>query len=192
LYSPERDPPPTLPSTNALQVDDTLKVGKTHSPIYANLHTNLPTTVMSYRDVSFDNKTPYFPSHAYVLKYLQDIVEYEGLMSMIKLSTRVDKVDYHSNWTVTSTNLKTGEQSEEEFDAVVVANGHYTVPYIPDIPGIDGLHSNKRVEVLHSRDYRESSIFRNKASSKVIYSTMNNHFIDSTRCWWKLFRLRYC
>ncbi|ORE04540.1 FAD/NAD(P)-binding domain-containing protein [Rhizopus microsporus var. microsporus] len=162
LYSPERDPPPTLPSTNALQVDDTLKVGKTHSPIYANLHTNLPTTVMSYRDVPFDNKTPCFPSHVYVLKYLQDIVEHEGLMPMIKLSTRVDKVDYHSSWTVTSTNLKTGEQSEEEFDAVVVANGHYTVPYIPDIPGIDGLHSNKRVEALHSRDYREPSIFRNK------------------------------
>lgn len=41
--------------------------------------------------------------------------------------------DNYSRWRVKSMNHK--EEEEEEFDAVVVCNGHYTEPRVADVPG---------------------------------------------------------
>lgn len=38
-------------------------------------------------------------------------------------------------WQAKSTEDCSGPSSSEDFDAVFVANGHYYVPYIPEIPG---------------------------------------------------------
>ncbi|KAG1045931.1 hypothetical protein G6F43_011205 [Rhizopus delemar] len=163
IYDSNVDPPPVVPSTDALEVDYTLKVDRLCSPIYANLHTNLPKDLMCFRDAPFSKSLPYFPSHEQVLDYVKSLVVSEGLLPMIKLSTRVDKIDHQDNgWKIVSTNLETGEQSEDKFDAVAVANGHYNVPFIPNIPGIEQLNQNKNIQVMHSRDYRTPDVFKGK------------------------------
>ncbi|KAI8972291.1 hypothetical protein BDB01DRAFT_854691 [Pilobolus umbonatus] len=156
IYSPETDTPPTFPSTQALQAD----VG-THSPIYEHLHTNLPNSVMCFRDIPFPKETPYFPSHRHVLDYLVDVAHKKQLYPHIRFAHRVDCVDYiDTRWRVTATHLNTKETSIDEYDAIVVATGHYTVPYVPDIPGLSDI--KKHVQLMHSRDYRKPDSFSEK------------------------------
>ena len=62
---------------------------------------------------------------------------------------------------------------EHLFDAVVIANGHFTKPFIPNIPGLQQLihkdkdkHRNdarlRMPRVLHAHAYREAADYRNR------------------------------
>lgn len=50
----------------------------------------------------------------------------------------------------------------KEYDAIVVANGHYTVPNIPEIPGLLDFHNSHPGAVLHSKLYRGPEQFKGK------------------------------
>ena len=43
------------------------------------------------------------------------------------------------------------------FDAIMVCNGHYSVPKIPDLPNLDQFAGLK----MHSHDYRNPDPFKN-------------------------------
>ena len=47
---------------------------------------------------------------------------------------------------------------EETFDYVVVANGHFSTPNIPEFPGIGGFPGR----VMHSHDFRDAREFAGK------------------------------
>lgn len=38
-------------------------------------------------------------------------------------------------WTVKYQNILSGDEFEEEFDFVIVGNGHHSKPHMPNIPG---------------------------------------------------------
>ena len=67
-----------------------------------------------------------------------------------------DDKNVEKKWNVTTEHVKTGEQTTEQFDAVVVANGHYSVPSIPDLPGLEQFQGLQ----MHSHDYRSPEKFR--------------------------------
>ncbi|KAI8885844.1 FAD/NAD(P)-binding domain-containing protein [Backusella circina FSU 941] len=161
-YSPQTNAPPPIPCTQALTNDHTLEHPKDiFSPIYESLHTNLPHTVMCFKDVPFPEDTPYFPTHRHVLSYVQRFAVEQNLMPMVRLSTQVENVQFEKGvWTVTATNIESGIKSHDEFEAVIVANGHYTIPYIPDVPGL--AESETFLEIFHSRDYRTPDRFKDK------------------------------
>ncbi|CAO3652750.1 unnamed protein product [Mucor hiemalis] len=162
-YSSETNEPPPLPSTNALKVDSTLKAQKLHSPIYKNLHTNLPKSVMCFQDFPMSEETSLYPHHTQVMNYLSELALQEDLSSLIRYQTLVENVEYENDvWKVTVNNAQNGDRYTEEFDAVVVATGHYAVPYVPDIPGLEELNKNRHIQILHSRDYRCPDEFKNK------------------------------
>lgn len=172
-YSPVTNPPPPIPSTNALTVDSTLQQDQLHSPIYAGLHTNLPKSVMCFQDAPFPEKDPLYLHHTHVLKYLTDLAETENLLPLIRFSTLVEKVEFdHDEWKVS---VKNGNKRYTQmFDAVVVATGHYAVPFVPDIPGLVELNENKRIPVMHSRDYRHPDGFKDKVRGTYIKKKRRN------------------
>ncbi|KAI8073706.1 hypothetical protein BDF21DRAFT_465133 [Thamnidium elegans] len=176
-YSPLTNPPPPIPSTNALIVDSTLQLERLHSPIYAGLHTNLPKSVMCFQDVPFPDQDPLYLHHTQVLKYLTNLTKAEKLLLLIRFSTLVEKVEFdHDQWKVS---VKNGNNRyTQEFDAVVVATGHYAVPFIPDIPGLTELNENKRIPVMHSRDYRHPDGFKDK---KILVIGGGSSAIDIAR-----------
>ena len=53
----------------------------------------------------------------------------------------------------------------EDFDAVLVANGHYTVPWIPEIPGLQEFATKYPGKVEHSKGYRGPEKYRGKVST---------------------------
>lgn len=133
-----------------------------HSSMYKNLRTNLPKEVMAFPDFPFRKDLPSFVRHEDMLDYLESYADRFDLLKYIKLSTTVDLVhpQKHTDkveWQITYKTLTDPDviPVTETFDAVMVCNGHYSVPMIPSIPGLDLF----RGKVTHSHDYRYPSEF---------------------------------
>lgn len=163
----------TIPRTRPSNHPDTLVKAPDNgppvvvSPVYDQLETNIPHTLMNYTDQPFPQGSALFPEHAVVQKYLHDSAE--SVSPVLSLETQVLDVrrrkatdGTHPAWEVEVQHVPTGTRRTAEFDAVVVANGHYNDPFIPDIPGLADFHKQHPVIVTHSKFYRRPEPFTNK------------------------------
>ncbi|XP_053574248.1 uncharacterized protein LOC128663776 [Bombina bombina] len=140
-----------------------------HSSMYRDLRTNLPKEVMAFPDFPFDSSHPSFIHHTDVLRYLEEYADRFCIQPHIKFNCRVvsvlpvlgegsnDKVP----WNVTSYTKGDKGPVTQRYDAVMVCVGHYSRPFIPDIPGIETFQGR----VLHSHFYRYPEAF---SSSSVV------------------------
>lgn len=135
------------------------------SPMYEVLHTNIPRALMRYSDLAMPEDSLVFPSREDVQEYL---VEYaKDIRHLIRFSTqvrdvRLRQVDGRDQWDVDVLSLRTGETSSATYDAVVVASGHYTAVYIPDVKGIADFHKAHPGVISHSKQYRTPGPFADK------------------------------
>lgn len=134
-----------------------------HSSMYKNLRTNLPKEVMAFPDYPFEASLPSFVTHQQVRDYLESYAKEFDIMKYVKLETSVERVNpvKLSNGT-TEWNVqvcKAGQPSinhhEYSVDAVIVCNGHYSVPLLPDDVCLDLFEGL----VLHSHNYRHAETF---------------------------------
>ena len=139
---------------------------KFQSPMYDKLETNIPKSLMKYSDLSFPLDSPLFPHRTLVTDYLEDyarevkhLIKFETQVLDIRLRVSTSAED---EWDVTCLGLRTGTKTCKTYDAVAVCNGHYTVPYIPDIPGIRQWNKDFPSSISHSKFYRHSEDFVGK------------------------------
>ncbi|KAH7148201.1 hypothetical protein EDB81DRAFT_932534 [Dactylonectria macrodidyma] len=135
------------------------------TPIYDQLETNIPYSLMEYTDAAFPQGTTLFPSHQTVFQYLKEYSR--GLEPYISYQTQVldvekDPLDSSGPWKVKSLHLKTNTISEDEFDAIVVASGHYNDPFVPDIAGLIEFDKAHPDTIFHSKFYRRPDHYANK------------------------------
>lgn len=135
------------------------------SPMYARLYANIPAPLMRYSDRGFGEGDVIFPPRERIQSYLVEAAA--DLRDRIRLSTTVEDVRLavdpsdaaappgaQERWAIRSRNLVTGATATEVFDAVVVANGHYSTPYVPDVPGLREFARQHPERVRHSKQYR--------------------------------------
>lgn len=136
------------------------------SPIYEKLETNIPRGLMGFQDLDWPSDSQLFPTHEAVLKYIEDYsADVQNLVQYCTQVTDVVPVDANnptSSWTVTTKNLQTNESTFEIYDAVIVANGHFIVPSIPSMPGIQDWAAQHPGRITHSKYYRRASDFTSK------------------------------
>ncbi|KAG1877752.1 hypothetical protein DFJ58DRAFT_752571 [Suillus subalutaceus] len=126
------------------------------TPLYDSLTTNLPHPTMAYTSYSFPPETPLFPSAHVVQTYLESYAAYFNLMSLIKFDTTVLDARWESTqWTVTLSN-----GGHFAYDHLIVANGHYHLPRIPEVPGLADWMENGRAS--HSAWYRKPDFLGDK------------------------------
>ncbi|PLB51906.1 FAD/NAD(P)-binding domain-containing protein [Aspergillus steynii IBT 23096] len=134
------------------------------SPIYSTLETNIPKELMSFGDKPFPADSQVLPQHSTVKKYLDDYAE--EVRSFIRFETQVEDVRRNgseaSAWTLSTRDLRTGVSNTHGYDAVVVASGHYDVPYTPDITGIKEWNENYPGVISHSKFFDSPDDFRDK------------------------------
>ncbi|GKT94374.1 thiol-specific monooxygenase [Colletotrichum tofieldiae] len=158
----------SIPRTQPTKNPDTAIAVEGHeakqfvSPVYDYLETNIPHTLMNYSDQKFPSDASLFPPHQVVKKYLEDYAE--ELKPSISLSTQVLSIKKAVNnsqvyWEIETRDLRTDETSKAQFDAVLVASGHYNDPFIPDIPG------------LAEFDKAHPGLFRTRNSTEMLHST---------------------
>jgi lysine/ornithine N-monooxygenase len=81
---------------------------------------------------------------------------------------RVTKPAGDARWSVETSTLQVEENTFSVlrrtgcFDAVVVASGHYHIPFVPDIPGLSTWKDRFPGRVIHSKSYRTPEPFRGK------------------------------
>lgn len=111
-----------------------------HSSMYQGLHTNLPKEIMHYPDYPFAESTHSYLSASDVLKYYQSYAENFDLKKFIKFEHHVLRVrpitlNNGSNeemWEVIVKDLKHDKIETFHFEAILVCNGHYNSPHIPE------------------------------------------------------------
>ncbi|KAK0651854.1 hypothetical protein B0T16DRAFT_88560 [Cercophora newfieldiana] len=137
------------------------------SPMYEMLHTNIPRCLMAFSDLPFPQESLIFPSRDDVQDYL--VTYSRSLRNLFKFSTRVEDVrvwqsggDGKDQWDVTFTSLETNISTTTTYDAVVVASGHYSLTYLPEVKGIREFHSAHPGVITHAKLYRTPTPFAGK------------------------------
>ena len=109
------------------------------NPMYDKLNTNIPKELMQFSDQGFPSRSVLYPVREDVQDYL---VEYsQDVRHLIRFSTQVENICPLTRggehcWELTSKSTITNEREKREYDAIFIASGHYSVPFIPAVPGI--------------------------------------------------------
>ncbi|PIK51740.1 putative flavin-containing monooxygenase FMO GS-OX-like 4-like [Apostichopus japonicus] len=127
---------------------------------------------MAFTDFPFRDTLPSFIGHADVLKYLEDYADHFKLLRHIKFWTVVESVtpikkeeSDREKWIVKVKNVldKSRPVESDVFDAVIVCNGHYSVPYTPPIPGLEEFKG----DFIHSHHYRRPDGYKDKIVAMI-------------------------
>jgi len=131
---------------------------------YKALHINSATEITAYDGFPFPEGTPTYPRHDQMATYFVRFAERFDLMRSIRFKTPVTGLTRMGNtWTVHT------DSGDHEFDHVVIASGHQSLPNMPELPGtFDG-------KVLHSREYRTSDPYHDK---RVLVLGVGNSGLD--------------
>ena len=138
------------------------------SPVYDRLETNIPRGLMGFSDLNWPHNTQLFPKHEDVLDYIERYAD--DVRHLVQFETQVLDVRLNTaaRWAVTTEPVSRSNSCKTEghaFDAVVVANGHFNVPYIPSVPGIKAWNKTYPGAISHSKFYRKPEHY---ADRKVI------------------------
>ncbi|GAP86519.2 putative fad dependent oxidoreductase protein [Rosellinia necatrix] len=157
--------------TEGLTVAEALRLHGPPGPCYAGLKNNVPTTLMKSSLLPWPAGTEEFIDQGRIVQYLEDIAKLCNVVGNVQFHTRVESVlkpEGDTQWKVkTSTVHVEGDtfsktRRSEGFDAVVVASGHYHVPFVPDIPGLSDWKGRFPGRVIHSKSYRTPAPFKGK------------------------------
>jgi cation diffusion facilitator CzcD-associated flavoprotein CzcO len=178
LASRTADPPLPIPERLPASLPKSDQPRFAESSIYPYLETNVDHIPMAFTqepiptEISERSLALYGPTspfrHWEVLKrYITSLIQRKGYEDFISYSTTVERVEkVGSEWKVTL--RKEGKESDywwvEWFDAVVVASGHYSVPYVPKIEGLEEFENSRPGSVLHSKYFRGKDQFKGKVS----------------------------
>lgn len=127
--------------------------GESHSSVCETTHIISSKTMSEFSDFPMPEHYPDYPSHKQVLDYFRAYADHFQLHPYIQLNTvvRSARLNEEGKWEIM---LENGE--ERTFDYLLVANGHHSVPRLPELPGqFDG-------ELIHSHSYKTNVPFADK------------------------------
>ncbi|KAF2803108.1 FAD/NAD(P)-binding domain-containing protein [Mytilinidion resinicola] len=151
---------------------ESLKTGHNHrsddkvpsfiSPLYERLETNIPRSLMGFSDLNWPQDSQLFPKHETALGYIQQYGE--DVKHLVRVETQVVDVRpaTDNKWLVKSVNVRSKTELEEIYDGVIVANGHFIVPFVPDIEGLKEWNEKYPGVVSHSKYFRKPDVFAGK------------------------------
>lgn len=143
----------------------------TRTGIYEGLDSNVGAKVMAFTYAPFPEINSPLSIERYgksnptrpfrvVARWLEDL--FQDYLHLISFNTTVEKVEKVGNkWTVTL--RRTGQLHhdevqdywwQEQFDAVIIASGHYYVPFVPNVPGLNEASKAHPSRFEHSKSYR--------------------------------------
>ena len=131
--------------------------------MYRYLWSNGPKECLEFADYPFDEHfkqpIPSFPPREVLYNYILGRSKKANVKKYIKFNTTVKQTTFNgSQFEITTLNKKDNTVSTNNFDYLVVASGHFSVPYIPEYDGMKSFPGR----ILHGHDFRDAEEFRNK------------------------------
>ncbi len=133
-----------------------------HCSMYRYLWSNGPKECLEFADYTFEEHfgklIASYPPRAVLADYIKGRVEKSGVRKFCKFNHAAHNVTYSDEtgmFSVTVRDLNNGEWITEEFDYVVVASGHFSIPNVPQFDGMETFNGR----VLHAHDFRDAREF---------------------------------
>ncbi|EFY91634.1 dimethylaniline monooxygenase, putative [Metarhizium acridum CQMa 102] len=136
------------------------------------LTTNVPDIAMCFSDSRFAYG-PFVP-HYIARQYVENYFAIRKTDAFLQLNTTVEDLSSVAlperggarGWKLTLRKYDATRNvdvwREEFFDAVMLANGHYSVPYVPQVPGLEAYITDFPGRVSHSKFYRSPLLYESK------------------------------
>ncbi|KAF7563922.1 hypothetical protein G7046_g185 [Stylonectria norvegica] len=142
-------------------------------PCYAGLKNNVPTTLLYSSLGPWPQGTEAITGHINIERYLQGLSAQNGVDDITQFHTRVEHAEKSqdgTSWTLRTISLQPQSQTEVprvvektwQFDALVIASGHYNLPRVPSIPGLAEWKRLFGDRIIHSKQYRQASTYLDK------------------------------
>jgi len=155
-----------------------------HGSMYRYLWSNGPKECLEFADYSFEEHfgkaIPSFPPREVLADYIRGRVEKAGVRPWVKFRHPVRWVQYNEaseNFTLVAHDLVNNKQYKDEFDYVIVANGHFSTPNVPYFEGIEKFEGR----VIHAHDFREALEFKDQ-DVMIVGASYSAEDIGS-QCW---------
>jgi trimethylamine monooxygenase len=131
--------------------------------MYRYLWSNGPKECLEFADYSFDEHfkqpIPSFPPREVLYDYILGRAKKANIKKYIQFNTTVKEVKYNGNqFEVSALNKKNNTITSNNYDYLIVASGHFSVPYTPEYEGMKSFPGR----ILHGHDFRDAEEFRNK------------------------------
>ena len=90
------------------------------------------------------------------------------MIPLVRFTTQVVEVRRSASpatagtWTVKTVQLVSQQQTEDLYDAILVATGHYEVPFVPDIKGVEDWEKQHPRSIMHSKYYQNPDEYKDK------------------------------
>ncbi|KAK4222436.1 hypothetical protein QBC38DRAFT_504039 [Podospora fimiseda] len=146
------------------------------SSVYPYLETNVDFSPMQFsqepipadktkKSIALHGPNTPFRHWTVMQRYIQSLINRNGYEDLVSYNTTVERVEkVGDEWKVVL--RKEGKEKDywsvEYFDAVVVASGHYWVPYIPSVEGLEEFEKGRPGSVIHSKHFRGRDHFKGK------------------------------
>ena len=131
--------------------------------MYRYLWSNGPKECLEFADYSFDEHfnqpIPSFPPREVLYDYILGRAKKANIKKYIQFNTTVTEAKFNGNqFEVSVLNKKDNTITSDNYDYLIVASGHFSVPYIPEYQGMKSFPGR----ILHGHDFRDAEEFRNK------------------------------
>lgn len=144
------------------------------SSAYRSLHINTSRERMQFRDFPMPRHYPDYPKHDLIARYFQDYADAFGLGQRIRFETTVERAEPRVEGGFRLTLSHCSEIRVEDFDALVVANGHHWDPALP-VPPIAGDFTGLE---MHSHAYLDPDEPHALRGKRVLVVGMGNSAMD--------------
>ena len=144
------------------------------SSAYRSLHINTSRERMQFRDFPMPRDYPDYPRHDLIARYFDDYARAFDLLRLIAFETTVEHAEPRAQGGFRLTIRASGGLQTEDFDALVVANGHHWDPAWPE-PAIAGAFDG--IE-LHSHSYIDPDEPHALRGKRVVVVGMGNSAMD--------------
>lgn len=132
--------------------------------MYRDLFSNGPKECLEFPDYTFQDhfkkNIPSCPPRAVVYDYIMGYMKFKGVTAEdVNLSHCVKNVTYSKEnkmFCVRVLNLLSGVTTESEFDYLIVATSHFSVPHVPTFEGIETFNGR----ILHAHNFRNGREFK--------------------------------
>ncbi len=114
---------------------------------YDCLHLITPREGSGFRGHPMPEQWADFPRRSQMVEYLEGYADRHGLRSRVTFNTRVEHLEPVGRNAIDGWDVTTSDGTTRRYAGVLVANGHNTTPFIPEVPGpFTG-------KTIHSVDY---------------------------------------
>ena len=155
-----------------------------HGSMYRYLWSNGPKEGLEFADYTFEEHfgkpIASYPPRPVLFDYIAGRVEKADVRKYIRFNTNVRDVRHDpvsAKFTVTARDGVSDSETIEEYDHVIVASGHFSMPNVPHYEGFENFNGR----ILHAHDFRDAREFAGQ--DILILGTSYSAEDIGSQCW---------